>query len=194
MPSVKNVILSALSVSTAVSAAVLRRDVQTIASDLKTINSDLTQLTEAVNKYGGGLVSAIPVESAESKLEKSIETASENAKSSEELSSEDSNSLINYINTTLEPSIAGTLDMMVEKQDAFDGSNLKGKATKDINSLREKTNALGESYIGIAAADTKTDGQAALKKIDGDFTEAVAAYGGAEAAPAAQAKVASSVW
>lgn len=89
----------------------------------------------------------------------------------------------------------------MSKQAAFESSNLGNKAQGDINTLREATNDLGESYLGIAAEDTKADGQAALTKIDGNFNEAVKAYAGSETAAAAPAassganvKVASSAW
>ncbi|GAB7366191.1 hypothetical protein MBLNU230_g7751t1 [Neophaeotheca triangularis] len=176
MLSVKNLIFGALAISASVSASVIKRDAASIQNSLETIDSDLRQLTSQVNGYNGGLFAALPIQSSESQLEDDIDAATSTAQASNPLSASDSQAIIAYINDTLEPDIEATLDALVAKKSQFQRAGLAGTVRGDLNTLRGKTNDLGDALIDKAAAETKASGQAALDTIDGDFAEAVAAY------------------
>lgn len=75
-------------------AAVLPRDAATIESDLKTINSDTTTLTSKVNAYNGGVINALPVQNAESQLEKDLKSANTDAQNSAAVSASDAQTII----------------------------------------------------------------------------------------------------
>lgn len=87
MPSfIKSLLISAVAVSAAPS--IFRRDAQTISQDLKWVNGNLTAVTDATNKWQGGLIKAIPLATAESHLEDSIKGASKGAEASDQISSD----------------------------------------------------------------------------------------------------------
>ena len=74
--------------------AIRRRDASTILSDISTIDSSVRALTSAINGYNGGIFGAIPIENAESTLDKSINQGTSDAQAASQVSSTDSNSII----------------------------------------------------------------------------------------------------
>lgn len=95
MVAIRNIVLLA----TTAAAAVVRRDAATVQADLKTINSDTTDLTSKINAYNGGLFNALPVQNAESQLEKDIKSATDDANASSTVSDSDAQAIIDYINS-----------------------------------------------------------------------------------------------
>lgn len=127
MVAVKNILLFVLATTT---LTIPKRDASTILSDVSTIKSHVKSLTSAVNGYSGGLPSAIPITSAESTLDKSIQQGTTDAQATSQLSSADSNSIIAAIQN-LTPDIQTSLQAVQSKksQSAADGLTSTVKVT-----------------------------------------------------------------
>lgn len=174
MVAIKNLVFLAASVS---AAAFLRRDVSGLQKDLTTINSDTVALTNSVNSYTGSFSQALAVNSAESTLDNDIKSATKDAQgTSGPLSDSDSQSLIDYINNTLEPNIQKAISALEAKKSTFASNGLTSTVQGDLKTLKSDTDSYGSALISLAPSDKTSAAQAALAKIDNDFQGAINYY------------------
>lgn len=168
---------SLIVLATSVVAAVVPRDAAKIQSDLQTINSDTQALTKAINNYsGGGLAAALPVANAESTLDKAIKSATSDANSLSTVSDSDANAIIGYINQTLEPSIAGSIDAIIAKKAAFTSGGIAGIVSGDLKSLQSDAAALGKALVAKSPSGESSAASSAAAAVNAQLARGVAAY------------------
>ncbi|KAK4504507.1 hypothetical protein PRZ48_005423 [Zasmidium cellare] len=165
MVAISQLILLAVSAT----ASVLPRDAATVQADLKTINSDTTTLTQKVQAYNGGVSNALPIQSAENQLEKDLKSANTDAGNSAVVSATDAQSIIDYINNTLEPNIAKSIQALEAKKSNFQADGLSGTVLSDLKNIKNETDTLGASLKAKTPSSKQSAAQAALNKIDNDL-------------------------
>ncbi|KUJ12066.1 uncharacterized protein LY89DRAFT_220767 [Mollisia scopiformis] len=166
---IKNVLLL---VTAATALTLGKRDVNTILSDISTIDSNVKALTTAANNYNGGVLAAIPITSAESTLDKSINQGTSDAQATSQLSSADSKSILAAINN-LTPDIAASLTAVENKKANFAADGLTSIVQNDLATLKSDTDAFADALIAIASADSKDQATAQKATIDSDFQGAI---------------------
>ena len=153
-----------------------RRDADAISQDIKSINDHITALTQVTDNYNGGLLKALPLNQAESSLESSIKIASSTSQNLNQLDSAESETIIAYINDTLEPNIHSVLAALSAKRAQITKSMLAGKVKGDIATLHKMTLDLGKRLVEKASDDQKEAGMQVLAKIDAAFINATTAW------------------
>ncbi|KAK4627979.1 hypothetical protein CLAFUR0_03970 [Fulvia fulva] len=172
MVAFKNIALFAVSAT----ALVFPRNAATVQADLNKINSDTQTLTQRANSYNGGLINALPVQNAEGTLENDIKSATSDAQASGPVSDADAQSIIDYINNTLEPSISSAVTAIVNKKAKFQADGLSSIVQKDFNNLKTETDDFGSALLAKAPSDKQAAGQAALSKVDADLQRGINAF------------------
>ncbi|KAG4437624.1 hypothetical protein IFR05_006885 [Cadophora sp. M221] len=172
MVAIKNILFF---ITTASALTVGKRDAATILNDISTIDSNVKALTVTFNNYNGGVINAIPILNAESKLEDSIKQGTTDAKASAQQSSANSKSIIAAIDKLI-PDIEASLAAAEKKKAQFAADNLTGTVQKDLAALKSETDDFASALIAIASADTKAQGTAQKTKIDNDFNAAIAYF------------------
>ncbi|CEJ81483.1 hypothetical protein VHEMI01605 [[Torrubiella] hemipterigena] len=163
-----------LTLVTAVSGAAINvRDAAKVLADLQTINTDNDNLHKAVDAYSGGIASAIGILNTSNQLDKDIKSATSDAQAAGAASEADAQSIIDYINNTLEPGIASTVQALEGKKAQFDKDGLTSTVHDQLVKLKGDTDSLGAALIADAPDDLKDSGNAAQAKIDGDFQGAI---------------------
>ncbi|KAF2168600.1 hypothetical protein M409DRAFT_53250 [Zasmidium cellare ATCC 36951] len=165
MVAISQLILLAVSAT----ASVIPRDAATVQADLKTINTDTTTLTSKVQAYNGGAANALPIQSAENQLEKDLKSANTDAGNSAVVSATDAQSIIDYINNTLEPNIAKSIQALEAKKSNFQTDGLAGTVLTDLKNIKNETDTLGATLKTKTPAAKQSAAQAALDKIDNDL-------------------------
>ena len=155
-------------------AAVIPRDAATIEKDLKTLNSDTSNLHTAINNYnGGGAINAIPIQNAEQTLDKAINNADTDTKSSAAINDADTKTILVFIKNTLEPNLAATLKALVTKKADFSKDGFTGIVLSDLQTLKKDSDTFGADLLKKIPTDQQSAGKAALSKIDADFNNAI---------------------
>ncbi|KJX93623.1 hydrophobic surface binding protein [Zymoseptoria brevis] len=157
--------------------AMSSRDAQKPLENLTTINASVQKLIQVVNAYEGGLLAASPISSQEAALGVEIKNAVADANAMEVQSVEDSKAVIAFINETLEPSIQACMGAMQAKKELFIKSSLVGTVTGDMQDLRSQTGTLGKALLAKSPKEEHAEGEAALKKVDANFEEALRYFG-----------------
>jgi len=152
--------------------AIRRRDASTILSDISTIDSSVRALTSAVNGYNGGIFGAIPIENAESTLDKSINQGTSDAQAASQVSSTDSNSIIAAVQN-LTRDIEASIQALEAKKLPFAAAGLTSTVQNDLITLKSDTDSFANALIAIASADTTDQAQAKKATIDNDFQGAI---------------------
>ncbi|SMQ47109.1 unnamed protein product [Zymoseptoria tritici ST99CH_3D7] len=153
--------------------AITTRTAQTPLSNLTTINASVQKLTQIVTAYEGGLLAASPISSQEAALGIEIKNAVADANAMDVQSVEDSRAVIAFINEVLEPSIRACMGAMKGKKEVFVKSSLVGTVTGDMGDLRAQTGTLGKALLAKSPEEERGEGEAALKKVDANFEEAL---------------------
>ena len=172
MVALKNFILFAATAT----ALVIKRDAHTIANDLVSINSNVTALHTAINNYSGGVLSAIPIQTASNNLETAIKSATTDATNSSVVSDADAKSIIAYINGTVEPNIAGTVNALIAKKAQVQTDGLTSLVKTAFGNLKNDTDSFGAALLAKASSNQTANGQAALTKIDGDLDGGITTF------------------
>ncbi|KAF1819077.1 hydrophobic surface binding protein [Dissoconium aciculare CBS 342.82] len=172
MVAISNVVLFAVSAA----AALIPRDAATAKADLQTVNSDIQSLTTAVNNYPGGGQNLVPVVQAEQKLENDLDAAAGRAKGQPVVSATDAQSIIDYINNTLEPSTKGSITALQNKKTQFTNDGLKPTVLNNLNSIKNRTSVLGASLVKSAPSTKSSAAQAALNKVVADINAGITTY------------------
>ncbi|KAF5877709.1 putative hydrophobic surface binding protein a protein [Botrytis fragariae] len=163
---------------TAVTAATIyQRTPATILTDITTIDTNVKALTTAVDNYNGGFFNLLTVSSTESTLETSIKNAAKDAANTSQLSSADSNSVLDEINHLI-PDIQEALNALVAKKSTFANAGVASTVESDLANLKQETDAFGKNLLAISSSDVEPKLSAALSTIDNDFTNAQTAFSG----------------
>lgn len=163
-----------ITLATAVSgAAISIRDAAKVLQDLQTINTDNNNLHKAVDAYTGGFSTALAILNTSNQLDKDINSATSDAKAAGPASEADAQSIIDYINNTLEPGISSTVSALEGKKAQFDKDGLTKTVHDQLVKLKGDTDSLGAALIADAPADLADDANAAQAKIDSDFQGAI---------------------
>ncbi|TGO13239.1 hypothetical protein BTUL_0073g00070 [Botrytis tulipae] len=161
---------------TAVTAATIyQRTPATLLTDITTIDTNVKGLTTAVDNYNGGFFNLLTVSSTESTLETSIKNAANDAANTSQLSSDDTNRILDEVNNLI-PDIQKALDALVAKKSTFANAGVASTVKGDLASLKKETDDFGMNLLAISSSDVKPHLSAALNTIDNDFTTAQAAF------------------
>ncbi|KZZ99647.1 hydrophobic surface binding protein [Moelleriella libera RCEF 2490] len=174
MLSIKNLLFLAVA---ATGSVIIKRDVETVKQDLRTINDDTTAVTAAVNNYnGGGFAAAIPIVNAQNKLSRDIRSATTDAQNAGPASEADADDIIGYITNTLEPNIKTTLSALKSKKSKFDADGLSGTVKSSLQNLKSDTDKLSAALVSASPSSRAQAAQSIANTIDADFDDAIAYF------------------
>lgn len=157
-------------------AALTSRDAQSTQKNLETINASVIKLTEIVNAYAGGLLSASPISNQEAFLGQDIKNATKDAHASQVVTEEEAKAIIQYITETLEPTIRACMAALKSKKTELAKAGLQSNVLGDTKDLRTLTNTLGQALVDKAPASEQEAGKKVNAVIDADFDDAIAFF------------------
>jgi hypothetical protein len=125
-------------------------------------------LTSTVNGYNGGHFGSIPIENAESTLDKPINQGTSDAQAASQLSSTDSNSIIAPVQN-LAPDIEAAIQELEAKKSQLAAAGLCNTVQNDLTTLKSDIDSFANALIAFVSADATDQAQAEKTTIDNDL-------------------------
>ena len=158
------------------SALIIERDVTTVLSNLKAIDTACKKLYNDCIAWAGDASGALTIQTDESAVDKAFKNACTEAKTETVESSADSKSILAYLTGTVEVDCKKALDCIVSKKPQFTAVGLSSTVLSDLKSLKTDFDCLGAALKALASSDQKTPAQNAINTIDSIFNSAIAVY------------------
>ncbi|KAF7197248.1 hypothetical protein HII31_01403 [Pseudocercospora fuligena] len=175
MLSLKNILLFTTAVSAFAIPELIERDAKSTQQNLTNINSDTVTFTQKVNNYVGGLT-VLDVVQAQNNLNDDIKSSTTYAQNSGAVTATEAQSIIDYINNTLEPNIKKAMTAMKSKKSQFQSDGYGQTALDGLKNTKTNTDNFGAPLLKNTPSSKTSAANAAQAKIDADFDDAISYY------------------
>ncbi|EME83722.1 uncharacterized protein MYCFIDRAFT_85080 [Pseudocercospora fijiensis CIRAD86] len=175
MLSIKNILLFTSTASAFVLPELVERDAKATQQNLTTINTDTETFTQKVNNYVGG-PTILDVNQAQNTLNDDIKSSTTYAQKSGANSASEAQSLIDYIDNTLEPNIKKAMNAMKSKKEQFQKDGYGQNALDGLKNTKNNTDSLGAALANNTPSSKTSAANAAQAKIDADFDDAISYF------------------
>lgn len=175
MLSLKNILLFTTAVSAFAIPELIERDAKSTQQNLTNINSDTVTFTQKVNNYVGGLT-VLDVVQAQNDLNDDIKSSTTYAQNSGAVTSTEAQSIIDYINNTLEPNIKKAMTAMKSKKSQFQSDGYGQTALDGLKDTKTNTDNFGAALLKNTPSGKTAAANAAQAKIDADFDDAISYF------------------
>ncbi|KAG6028065.1 hypothetical protein E4U41_000781 [Claviceps citrina] len=148
-----------------------------ITNSLYTINQDLQALDRTLTSFSGGLLSALPILAAASKLEFALGAGSLSVRGSQPLSQDQALDVAGSV-TDLASETKKTIDHLVGQKPAFDKLLVVTPIARSIvKRLREGTDRFAGEVIQKVPEEMRATARGLVEGIDADFERGIEALG-----------------
>ena len=146
----------------------------TTLDDLNTINSDTLALTAALNTYQGGLLDALPVQTASTSLTDHLNAAL--AGSGVFADDAELQAALSLSRDTLAPNVEACASALVAKKGAFDAAGATDLVRATLGTIASLSSQFGQKVLNGNPSFADQGGRDAQGRIDAALSGAVSAY------------------